>query len=325
MQRRQFIAGLAGVTFGPLAAQGQKAVPMVGFLSSGTSEAFASYAAAFRKGLAETAYTDGRNVAIAYRWADGHTDRLSELAAGLVAERVAVIAAIGGIEPAESARAATTTLPIVFVGSGDAVKVGLVKSFARPGGNVTGVALATNDVGTRRLGLLVQFVPRVQIIGFLANPDNPSFELEWRDIQDAARLRGKQTLIVKASSAADLEPAFAALVRQRAGAVIVAGDPVLDGAREEVVALAARHALPAMYLTREAIATGGLLSYGPNVTDAYRQGGIYCGRILAGERPPELPVLRADLYELAINLKTAKTLGLDMPPGLVAIADEVIE
>jgi ABC-type uncharacterized transport system substrate-binding protein len=325
MQRRQFIAGLAGATVGPLAAHGQKAVPVVGFLCSGTSDAFASYAAAFRKGLAETAYTDGRNVTIAYRWADGQADRLPELAAALVAARAAVIATAGGIEPAQAARAATARLPIVFVGSGDAVKAGLVRSLARPGGNVTGIALATNDLGTRRLGLLVQFVPRVQTIGFLANPDNPGAEPEWRDIQDAARLRGKETLMVRAGSAADLEPAFAALVRQRAGAVIVAGDPVLDGAREEVVALAARHALPAMYLAHDAVAAGGLLAYGPNVTDAYRQGGIYCGRILAGERPAELPVMRADLYELAINLKTAKTLGLDLPTGLVAIADEVVE
>jgi putative ABC transport system substrate-binding protein len=321
MQRRQFIAGLAGVTVRPLAAHGQKAVPVVGFLSSGTSGAFASYAAAFREGLAETAYTDGRNVTIAYRWADGHADRLPEL----VAARVAVIATAGGIEPAQAARAATTGLPIVFVGNGDAVKAGLVRSLARPGGNVTGIVLAMSDLGTRRLGLLVQFVPRVQTIGFLANPDNPGAEPEWRDIQDAARLRGKETLMVRAGSAVDLEPAFAALVRQRAGAVIVAGDPVLDGAREEVVALAARHALPAMYLAHEAVAAGGLLAYGPNVTDAYRQGGIYCGRILAGEAPAELPVMRADLYELAINLKTAKTLGLDLPPGLVAIADEVVE
>jgi putative tryptophan/tyrosine transport system substrate-binding protein len=325
MQRRQFIAGLAGATVGPLAAHGQKTVPVVGFLSSGTSEAFASYAAAFRKGLAETAYTDGRNVTIAYRWADGQADRLPELAAALVATRVAVIATAGGIEPAQAARAATTRLPIVFVGNGDAVKVGLVRSLARPGGNVTGIALATGDVGTRRLGLLVQFVPRAQTIGYLANPDNPGTEPEWRDIQDAARLRGKETFMVRAASAADLEPAFAALVRQRAGAVIIAGDPVLDSAREEVVALAARHALPAMYLTHEAVGAGGLLAYGPNVTDAYRQGGIYCGRILAGETPAELPVMRADLYALAINLRTAKTLGLDLPPGLVAIADEVVE
>jgi putative tryptophan/tyrosine transport system substrate-binding protein len=325
MQRREFIASLAGVALGPLAARGQKAVPVVGFLCSGTSDAFAAYAAAFREGLAETAYTDGRNVTIAYRWADGQADRLPELAAGLVAQRVAVIAATGGIEPAQSARAATTSLPIVFVGSGDAVNAGLVKSFARPGGNVTGIALPTTGLGTRRLGLLVQFVPRAQAIGYLANLDNPGSEPEWRDIQEAARLRGKQTLIVKASSAADLEPAFAALVRQRAGAVIVAGDPVLDGLREEVVALAARYALPAMYLTHDAVAAGGLLGYGPNITDAYRQGGIYCGRILAGEKPAELPVMRADLYELAINLGTAKALGLDMPPGLVAIADEVIE
>jgi putative tryptophan/tyrosine transport system substrate-binding protein len=325
MQRRQFIAGLAGVTVGPLAARGQKAVPAVGFLSSGSSDTFAAYVAAFRKGLAETAYADGRNVTIIFRWADGRADRLAELAAELVAARVAVIAAAGGIEPAQSARAATASLPIVFVGGGDAVKAGLVRSLARPGGNVTGIALAANDLGTRRLGLLVQFVPRVQTIGFLANPDNPGAEPEWRDIQDAARVRGKQTLIVKATSAADLEPAFAALVRQRAGAVIVAGDPVLDAAREEVVALAARHALPAMYLAHEAVAAGGLLAYGPNVTDAYRQGGIYCGRILAGEEPAGLPVIRADLYEFAINLKTAKVLGLDVPPGLVAVADEVVE
>ena len=248
MQRRQFIAGLAGAAVGPLAARGQKAIPVVGFLGSGTSDALAAYASAFRKGLAETAYTDGRNVTIAYRWADGQADRLPALAAGLVADRVAVIAATGGIEPAQAAKAATTSLPIVFVGGGDAVKAGLVRSFARPGGNVTGVALATADLGTRRLGLLVQIVPRAQAIGFLANPENPGAEPEWRDIQDAARLRGKQALIVKASSAADLEPAFATLVRQHAGAVIVAGDPVLDAARDDIVALAARHALPAMYL-----------------------------------------------------------------------------
>jgi putative ABC transport system substrate-binding protein len=325
MQRRQFIAGLAGATAGSLAAHGQQAVPVVGFLSSGTSDAYASYAAAFRKGLAETAYTDGRNVTIAYRWAEGQAGRLSELAAGLVAARAAVIATAGTIETAQSAKAATTRLPIVFVGSGDAVKAGLVRTLARPGGNVTGIALAMGDLGRRRLGLLMQFVPRVQTIGFLANPDNPGAEAEWRDIEDAARLRGKETLMVKAGGAADLEPAFAALVRQRAGAVIVAGDPVLDSARNEVVALAARHALPAMYLAHDAVAAGGLLAYGPNVIDAYRQGGIYCGRILAGERPAELPVMRADLYELAINLKTAKALGLDLPSGLVAIADEVVE
>jgi putative ABC transport system substrate-binding protein len=324
MQRREFIAGLAGVTVTPLAARGQKAVPVVGFLGGGTSDGLASYASAFRKGLAETAYTDGRNVTIAYRWADGEADRLPELAAGLVAERVAVIAATG-IESAQSAKAATTRLPIVFVGSGDAVKAGLVKSLTRPGGNVTGVAFATGDLGARRLGLLVQFVPRAQVIGFLANPDNPSSDPEWRDIQDAARLRGKQTLIVKASTAADLEPAFATLVRQRAGAVIIAGDPVLDGAREDLVALAARHSLPAMYLAREAVAAGGLLGYGPNIIDAFRQGGIYCGRILAGEKPNELPVMRADLYELTINLGTAKALGLEVPSGLVAIADEVVD
>jgi putative tryptophan/tyrosine transport system substrate-binding protein len=325
MQRRTFIAGLAGVAAGPLAARGQKAVPVVGFLSSGSPDALAPYAAALRNGLAETAYADGRNVKIAYRWADGQADRLPELAADLVAQHVDVIAATGGIEAAQSAKAATTSLPIVFVGSGDAVKAGLVKSLARPGGNVTGVALATNDIGTRRLGLLVQFVPRAQAIGFLANPDNPNAEPEWRDIQDAARLRGKQALIVKASSTGELEPAFAALVRQRAGAVIVAGDPVFDRAHEELVALAARHALPAMYLGHEMVAAGGLLSYGPNITEAYRQGGIYCGRILAGEKPAELPVMRADLYELAINLKTAKALGLEVPSGLVAIADEVVE
>jgi putative ABC transport system substrate-binding protein len=218
MQRRQFIVGLAGATMGPLAAQGQQPVPVVGFLSGGTSDAFGSYAAAFRKGLAETAYTDGWNVTFAYRWAEGQADRLPELAAGLVAARVAVIATAGGMEAAQSARAATTLLPIVFVGNGDPVKAGLVRSLARPSGNVTGVAVATNGIGTRRLGLLVQFVPRAQTIGFLANPDNPGADAEWRDIQDAARLRGKQTLIVKAGSAADLEPAFAALVRQRAGA-----------------------------------------------------------------------------------------------------------
>jgi putative ABC transport system substrate-binding protein len=298
---------------------------VVGFLSSGTSDAFAAYAAAFRKGLAETAYTDGRNVTIAYRWGEGEADRLPTLAAGLVAARVAVIATAGGIETAQAAKAATTRLPIVFVGTGDAVKAGLVRSLTRPGGNVTGIALATGDLGTRRLGLLMEFVPRVQTIGFLANPDNPGAEPEWRGIEDAARLRGKETLMVKAQSAADLEPAFAALVRQRAGAVIVAGDPVLDGPREAVVALAARHALPAMFLAHEAVAAGGLLAYGPNVIDAYRQGGIYCGRILAGEKPAELPVMRADLYALAINLRTAKALGLDLPPGLVAIADEVVE
>jgi putative tryptophan/tyrosine transport system substrate-binding protein len=325
MQRRQFIAGLAGASVSPLAAHGQQAVPVVGFLSSGTADALSSYAAAFRKGLAETAYADGRNVTIAYRWADGRAGRLPELAAGLVAARVAVIGAAGGLEPVQAAKAATTRLPIVFIGSGDAVKAGLVRSLARPGGNVTGIALATGDLGTRRLGLLMQFVPRVQTIGFLANPDNPGAEPEWRDIEQAARLRGKETLMVKAGSAADLEPAFAALIRQRAGAVIVAGDPVLDGAREAVVALAARHALPAMYLEHEAVAAGALLAYGPNVIDAFRQGGIYCGRILAGEKPAELPVMRADLYALAINLKTAKALGLDLPPGLVAIADEVVE
>jgi putative tryptophan/tyrosine transport system substrate-binding protein len=217
MQRREFIASLAGATVGPLAVYAQKAVPVVGFLSGGASDAFAAYAAAFRKGLAETAYVDGRNVTIVYRWADGKADRLPDLAAGLFAARVAVIAAAGGIEPAQSARSVTTSLPIVFIGSGDAVKAGLVRTLARPGGNVTGIALTTNDLGTRRLGMLVQVVPRAQTIGFLANPENPGSEPEWRGIQDAARLRGKQTIIVQAGSAADLEAAFAALFRQRVG------------------------------------------------------------------------------------------------------------
>jgi putative ABC transport system substrate-binding protein len=304
MKRRDFITLLGGTAVAayPLAARAQQvAVPMVGFLRSTPQAPFQSLVAAFRQGLKETGFVEGENVAVDYRYADNQIDRLPALVADLIHRPVAVIVAdnISAIV----ARHATMTVPIVFATGGDPVRSGLVGSLNRPGANVTGISFFSGELGSKRLQLLYQLVPKATTVAMLADPETPTSAAE----------RG------------DIEGAFAAMEQSRPGALLVAAGAFLNSRRERIAALAARHALPAMYFTREAVVAGGLMSYGASLTEAYRQAGVYAGRILKGERPADLPVMRSTKFELVLNLKTAKALGLDVPPTLLAIADEVIE
>jgi ABC-type uncharacterized transport system substrate-binding protein len=327
MRRREFITLLGGAAAGwPFAALAQQAaMPVIGFLGAQAPGGWANFVAAFRQGLAEAGFEDGRNVAIAFRWAEGRADRLPDLAAELVRGRVSVIVPSVGSVAIRAARAASATIPIVFVLGGDPVKLGLVSSLNRPDGNMTGVSFQLNVLTAKRVGLLREMVPAATAIGLLVNPDNPNAEVDTADAQVAARALGQQTHVVHARTASDFDAVFATLVERRAAALFVASDPLFVGQRDRLVALAASHALPAIYDRRELVAAGGLFSYGSNFADAHRQAGIYAGRILKGEKPADLPVLQATKFELVINLKTAKALGLDIPPTLLALADEVIE
>jgi putative tryptophan/tyrosine transport system substrate-binding protein len=328
MRRREFITLLGSVAAGwPLAVRAQQsAMPVIGFLHSGSSGPFARQVAAFDQGLNETGYVEGKNVAIEYRWADGQYDRLAALAADLVGRKVSVLAASGGTPSALAAKAATTTIPIVFVMGSDPLKVGIIAGLNRPEGNVTGVGFLTNSLGTKRFELLSQMAPRASTIGMLVNPTNPDTEIETRDAQAAAQALGRKLLVVKANTENDIEAAFATLAEKGAGALVVAGDPFFFGKiGNQIVALAARYRMPAIYIHREYAAAGGLMSYGTSLNDANRQGGVYVGRILNGAKPADLPVIQSTKFEFVINLKTAKVLGLDVPPSLLAIADEVIE
>ena len=324
MRRRDFITLLgSGAAAWPLAARGQQpAMALVGLLS-GTQRDDREIDA-IRQGLKDAGYIEGRNLAIKYRSADGHFGRLPALAADLVADPVAAIIALAP-PAAVAAKAATATIPIIFATGADPVELGLVSSLNRPGGNITGVTFFINTLGAKRLELLRELVPSATVIGLLLNPRNPTSESQIRDVQAAARALGVELLILNASSERDIDAAFASLVQQRTNAVIVGADSMFVGRRDQVVGLAARHAMPAIYFLREFVEVGGLISYGASITDAYRLSGGYAGRILKGEKPADLPIQQTVKFESAINLKTAKALGLQVPDRLLVGADEVIE
>ena len=326
MRRRDFIKVIAGSTAGwPLIAYAQQPVtPVIGFLHSGLPVAISPNVVMFRNGLAEMGYVEGRNATIEYRWAEGQYDRLPKLASELVRKQVSVIVA-GSTPAAVSVAPATSTIPIVFTGvSGDPVKLGLVKSFNRPGGNITGIYTLTSALEPKKLEVLHELLPTTTAVGFLSNPGNPNAEVQIREMRIAARSLGLQLALSNASSESELDASFAAL-KARAAALIVGADPFFTSQRDRLVALAARHLLPAIYEYREFPAIGGLVSYGTSLTGAYRQAGVYAGQILKGTKAGDLPVVQPTKFELVINLKTAKALGLTVPPTLLARADEVIE
>ena len=325
MKRRDFITLVGGAAAWPLRLSAQPAMPVIGFLNALGRNDRPNLPEAFRRGLSETGYVEGRNVAIEYRFAENQRDRLPALAADLVARKVAVIAATGGANSILAAKAATTTIPIVFTFGADPAQAGFVTSLNRPGGNVTGVSWFSVMLGGKALGLLHEFFPQAAVIALLVNPKNPEAELPQRDTQEAARILGRQLLVVNASTPDEINAAFASMSQRRASALLVAGDPFFSSRRQQIVALAARDAIPAMYVNREFVEEGGLMSYGNDAVDAYRRAGVYTGRILNGTSPSDLPVDQATKFEFIINLRTAKALGLDVPPGLSARADEVIE
>jgi putative tryptophan/tyrosine transport system substrate-binding protein len=326
MKRRTFIGLLAGASAWPLAARAQQStMPVIGFLNTASPGPFAHLAGAFLKGLSEAGYHEGRNVGIEYRWAEGQYDRLPAFAAELIRHPVSVLAATGGDPAIIAARAATTTVPIVFATGSDPVAHGYVASLNRPGANVTGATQLTSMLGAKRIGLLRELTPRADPIGVLINPSFPVSELEHRDAEEAAQQIGVRLVVLRASAESEFEPMFARLVTERVGGLMIGADPFFNSRRNLLVALAARHQIPTLYEFREFAAAGGLISYGTSLSDTYHQVGTYAGRILKGAKPADLPVVQSARFELVINLKTAKTLGIDVAPTLLASADEVIE
>jgi putative ABC transport system substrate-binding protein len=327
MNRRAFIRLLGGTGAWPIVARAQQAVmPVVGFLHSASAASFGDLVAAFRKGLSETGYVEGRNLAIEYRWADGHNERLPALAAELVGRRVAVIVTPVSTAATLAAKAATATIPIVFVIGADPVKIGLVASLNRPGGNITGISDIGVELGAKRLGLLQELLPSAARFGVLVNPDNPGItEPFLSELQAAASAIGRQLEVVTASTNSGIDTALATLVKARADAFLISPEALFVTRRVQLLTLAARHMLPALYHRREFTDAGGLMSYGSSLVDQFHQTGIYAGRILKGENPADMPVQLPTKFEFVINLQTAKTLGIEIPPMLLARADEVIE
>jgi putative tryptophan/tyrosine transport system substrate-binding protein len=327
LKRREFITVLGVAAAWPLMARAQQtAMPVVGFLNSRTPDDTAHLVAAFRRGLSETGYVEGRNVTVEYRWGFGQYDRLPALAAELARPPVAVLASSGGDPAILAAKAATSTIPIVFVG-GDPVQMGLAASFNRPGGNVTGISTLSYTLVAKRLGLLHELVSQAAAIGMLVNPADRggSGAQQTRELEEATRTIGLQIHVLQASTDSEIDTAFESMAQGRIAALIIGSDPFYDTRRDKLVGLAARNAVPAMYQSREYAAAGGLISYGIDFSESYRQLGVYTGRILKGEKPADLPIVQSTKFELVINLKTAKTLGLTIPPSVLAIADEVIE
>lgn len=323
MRRRWFIASAGGAAAWPFAARAQRpGMPVIGFLHLGSPQQYAPMVAAFLQGLSEAGFVEARNVAIEYRWAENQSDRLPAMVADLVRRGVDVIAPAGGPASVRAAKAATTTIPIVFSLGSDPVKMGFVDSLNRPGGNVTGVTFLANELEAKQLELLSELVPGADAIAYLVNPSNPNTAMA---VQAAGQVLGRRIHVFNATAEHDLDLAFAGLGRERAGALLISPDPLFTSRREQIVTLALRHAMPTMYQFREFVAAGGLISYGVDLKDTYRQHGIYVGRILKGAKPADLPVVQPTKFELVINLKTAKALGLTAPQSILLRADEVIE
>jgi putative ABC transport system substrate-binding protein len=326
MMRRHVIALLGGVATWPLAASAQQsAMPVIGFLSFRSEADAADSVIAFRKGLGETGYVEGRNVAVDYRWADARLDRLSVLAEELVRRPVAVLAAVAGQQTPRAAQAATKTIPIVFGIGEDPVKAGLVSTVNRPGGNTTGVTFLSAGLGAKRLGMLRQLIPNANVIGLLANQNSPQGQEQLMDVSEAAKSLGQQLVILNGSNDQEIDTAFASLAEQQVKALLVAADPSYDPRRNRLIALSAQYLIPTMYHFRDFPLAGGLACYGASISDLYRQVGIYVGRVLNGDKPADLPVMLPTKFEFVINFKTARALRLDIPPTMLALADEVIE
>jgi putative tryptophan/tyrosine transport system substrate-binding protein len=325
VKRREFITLLGGAAAWPWSARAQQpAMPVIGFLNPRSATDTVGLTAAFRQALNEVGFVDDRNVAIEYRWASNQVDQLPALAAELVGRPAAVIAAFSTVG-ALAAKRATKTIPIVFLTSDDPVKVGIVASLARPGGNITGVSFVSATLGTKRFQLLHVLAPMADLIAMLMDPNSPESVNQSEDVQDAARALGQKLVMLPASTPEAIDLAFASLMQQRAGALLVSGGPSFLTRREQLITLAARHKIPTIYPNREYPTAGGLISYGANISDSYRQAGLYVGRVLRGDKPADLPVMQPTRFELVLNLKTAKALGVDVPPMLLALADEVIE
>jgi putative tryptophan/tyrosine transport system substrate-binding protein len=325
MRRRELIAGLGSAAAWPVLVSAQHQLPVIGFLGSQSPAATASNIAALRQGLSEIGYFEGKNVAIEYRWGEGQYNRLPALAADLVQRQVAVIVTAGGTPAALAAKAATTTIPIVFAVGTDPIAFGLVASLNRPGGNLTGVAVLFDEVGPKRLELMNELVPAATVLTLLVNPANPNSETQSRDLQEAARKRGIRLHVLHAGAERDFDAVFATIAQLRAGALLISGDPFLENRGEQIATLATRDGVPTISFTRSFPARGGLMSYGASLTEMYRLVGVDTGRILKGEKPADLPVQQSTKVELVINLKTAKALGITVPPSLLVSADELIE